>query len=394
MIKPFLFSSNKVREELAIIDSRFPRPIPFGFRNTEINCLFKLLPNLNSYTMYPMKAGEKAWFDHGYGIEEDVFKEDKKGYLKYYPENKDRVKYLYPQKKYKIKLAYSYFLAETHTLLPFYNKNKINFIFVLYPGGAFGLDNDGSDRMLREIFESKYFKKVIVTKNVTYNYLLKKKLCPKNKIQPLRGFVQYTEDQILPKKIYKKDKKTFDICFIAAKYSEGGVDKGYGLFIESAKKLCKLYKDIYFHVIGGFDENDIDVSDIKDRVVFYGFRRPDFLREFYAGMDILLSPNRAGQLYPGNFDGFPLGADAAYMGVALFVTDELGQNEYFKDDEIVIINHDVNSIVKKIKFYYKNINKLYSLSEKGQRVMIKTFNNDEQCDKRAQLFRKTLRENP
>jgi glycosyltransferase involved in cell wall biosynthesis len=385
--------SKDVYEDIAIIDSRFPRPVPFGFRNTEINNLFNLLPSINSYTMYPMKPGQEAWFNHGYGIERVEFEANKKGYLDYYPENKKRVKYLNPKKNYHIKLAYSFFLAETYTLLPFYEKHKINFVFVLFPGGAFGLNNQGSDDMLKAIFASKYFKKVIVTKNITHDYLISKKLCPSKKIAQLRGFVQYnTQDQLIEKRLYKKDKKTFDICFVAAKYSQQGIDKGYDVFIEVAKKLAKQHKDIRFHVIGGFDEKDIDVSDIKNKITFYGFKRPDFLRDFYAGMDILLSPNRHGKLYEGNFDGFPLGADAGYMGVALFVTDELNQNIYYNKDEIVIINHNADDITKKISYYYKNTDELYELSQKCQKATMRAFDVETQCIERVNLFKSILKE--
>lgn len=379
-----------IKEDVIIVDSRFPRPLPFGFRNLEINSLFDLMPNINSYSMHPMKPGEDAWFKHGYGINKKEFKSNKRGYLKYYPHNKNRIKYLDPNAEYDVKLAYSFFLAETYTLLPFYEKYGINFVFVLFPGGAFGLNNEGSDAMLRAIFASKYFKGVIVTKNVTYNYLISKKMCPRNKIRQLRGFVQFTKDQLVEKKYYKKDKKTFDICFVAAKYSKRGVDKGYDTYIEVAKRLAKKYKDIHFHVVGGFDENDIDVSDIKDRITFYGFRRPDFLSDFYSGMDILLSPNRAGKLYEGNFDGFPLGADAGCMGVALFVTDELGQNIYYNNDEIVIINNKVSEIVRKISYYYRNLDKFYDLSRKCQAATLNAFDADRQCRERVKFLNEIL----
>jgi glycosyltransferase involved in cell wall biosynthesis len=340
--------------------------------------------------MYPMQPGPKAWFSHGYGVSRSEFEENKLGYLKYFPGNKDRIQYLDPNKSYEIKLAYSYFLAETYTLLPFYEKNDIDFVFVLYPGGAFGLDNDSSDAMLKDIFASKNFKKIIVTKNITLDYLLRKKLCDESKMESLHGFVQFDENSTVCKKKYKTDKKTFDVCIVAAKYSDKGIDKGYDLFIEAAKQLVPKYKDMRFHVVGGFDENEIDVSDIRDNITFYGFRQPDFLSELYSGMDIFLSPNRAFQLYPGNFDGL-MGADAAYAGVALFITDELGQHVYFKDgQDVIIIKSDLADIVKKVTYYYKHPAKLYKLSERGQAVMKKTFDIRGECEARVRIFREIL----
>jgi glycosyltransferase involved in cell wall biosynthesis len=377
-------------EDIVIVDSRFPRPTPYGFRNTEINALFKKLPGFKSYTMHSMKPGDLAWFTHNYGVKKKEFEINKKGYLKYYPENENKVRYLDPDKKYKFNLAYSYFLADTYTLLPFYEKNNIDFVFVLYPGGGFGLNNKSSDQMLKAIFASQNFKKVIVTKNVTNNYLLSKNLCAKSRISSMHGYVQFYEKDILKKIKYQESKSTFDLCFTAAKYSEKGVDKGFDIFIETAKVLCRKYDDFRFHVIGGFDENEIEVSEIKDKITFYGYKTPKFLKKFYAKMDIFLSPNRAFKLFKGNFDGL-LGADAAYMGVALFATDELNQHTHFNDgQDFVEINTDVNDIVKKIEFYYRNPQELYRLSEAGQKVMIKTFSIDKEVDKRIKLFNKIL----
>jgi glycosyltransferase involved in cell wall biosynthesis len=363
------FSSKTVENNsLAIIDSQFPQKVPFGFRNYEINGLLENIAGSAAYAMYPMFPGKKAWFKHKYGINEKEFIENKTSYLKFYPENKNKIERLFPNKKYKFRLAYSYFLAETYTLLPFYNKNKIPFVFVLYPGGAFGLNNESSDAMLRDIFASPHFCGVIVTQDATRSYLFSKKMCPSDKIHFLfAGYVQKTKDEALPKKFYPQDKPAFDICFVAAKYSDKGRDKGYDLFIEAAHILSIKYKDMRFHVVGGFDESEIDVSAIRGKITFYGYKTPDFLNEFYAQMDICLSPNRLGCLFPGNFDGFPLGFDAMISGCALFTTDELNNNGgRFGDDEIVVIKPDVSNIVEKTEYFYKHLDSLYALSANGQ----------------------------
>jgi len=358
-----------IKKDIALIDSRFPSKKPLGFRNYEISRLLRDLPNCESYTMYPMKPEIHAWFTHGYGMTKEEFEENKKGYLQFYPENKNKINYLSENTRYKFKLAYSYFLAETYTLLPFYKKNKIPFIFCLYPGGAFGLDNPSSDKMLDEIFSCKYFRGVIVTQKVTYDYLINKINIDKNKIfYNFGGYAQFEVSQTFPHKKYKLDKATFDICFVAMKYSEKGIDKGYDLFVDTAKYFIKKYDDIRFHVVGNFNETDIDVSDIKERFYFYGIRQPDFLLKFYSEMDIRLSPCRPFKLYQGNFDGFPLGGESMTCGVALFTTDELNNNRgQISENAIVIIQPDIDDIVKKIEFYYNNFDKLYKLSYKGQK---------------------------
>jgi hypothetical protein len=378
--------------DFVVIDSMFPQKEPFAFRNAEINQYFKRVKNFASYTMHPLLPDTDAWFTHGYGIDYVTYKENKKGYLRYYRQNKNRIHYLRKDRPYSFKLAYSYFLGETYVLLPFYEKYKIPFMFVLYPGGCFGLNNEGSDRILKKIFNSEHFRGVIVTQQITKDYLLAKKLCPENQIKYIYGgFVQFKKDDLKQKRYYKKDKNTFDVCFVAAKYTEKGIDKGYDLFIEAAKKLCQnnKAKDIRFHVVGGFDENDIDVAEIRGRITFYGYKQPDFLADFYAGMDIFLAPNRPFKIFDGNFDGFPLGIDAGYCGTALFVADELKMNHhYVEEKEIIIVPLDAEKIADLVVRHYNDLETFYELSRRGQTVTQKLFDIDYQIQERLKLFEK------
>lgn len=377
-----------VKGDFVVIDSQFPQKEPFGFRNMEINEYFKRIQNFSSYTMYPMLPGPDAWFCHGYGMDEAQFNINKTGYISYYNKNEKDIHLLDREKNYRFKLACSYFLAETYVLLPFFNKNKIPFIFVLYPGGAFGIDNEKSDDMLKKIFSNKYFRGVIVTQELTREYLIKKRMCKTADITYIYGgIVQYKKNELKKKKYYLKDKKTFDICFVAAKYSEGGIDKGYDLFIEAAKKLSEKNSDIRFHVVGGFDENDIPSPEISSKITYYGYKDVKFLMSLCSEMDIFISPNRPFKLYEGNFDGFPLGIDASYCGVALFVSDELNMNrEYVDRRDLVIIENDVNKIVKDIEYYFNNLDKLYELAQNGQTKTQELLDIELQISKRIDLF--------
>lgn len=363
-----------ITDDIVVIDDSFPQASPHAFRNMEINGLMDKLDNFCSYTLRQVQQRPQAWYPWQFGVSEYMFNKNKEGYLKYYPQNEKKLKYLYPNKKYKFKLVYSYFMLATHTLLPFYEINEIPFVFVLYPGGTFALNNKGSDLMLKEIFASKYFRKVIVTQKVTLDYLLNNNLCQPDKIEYLfGGYVQFKKGEALPKKFYSKDKSTFDICFVAAKYGfNSRYEKGYDLFVETAKQIARKYPYVRFHVVGGFDEKDIDITDIKEKITFYGYKRPDFLKEFYSGMDICLSPNIPSVDFKGKFDGFPLGADALCCQTALFTTDELNNNDgYFNENEIVIIKPELEDIVKKIEFYLNNLDLLYNLSKNGQKKLYK-----------------------
>jgi glycosyltransferase involved in cell wall biosynthesis len=204
--------------------------------------------------------------------------------------------------------------------------------------------------------------------------LIEKNLCPKEKIELLFGVpVQFrkTEIDMSKKRFYEKDKTTFDLCFVAFKYDDIGRSKGYDLFIEAAKILASKPKnaDMRFHVVGDFDETVIDVSEIKNRITFYGVRTAEWLHAFYYAMDVAVAPVRPFLLYEGGFDGYPMCFEQGVCGVAMFQSDELNINRdyrYYKEDEVVNIKLDTQDIASKIEYYFSNVEKLYALAEKGR----------------------------
>lgn len=387
------FKRRKIPKFVAI-DSQFPQKEPFGFRNIEINEYLSRISGFETYAMSPMEPWGNAWFPWSYGTDEKTFQKNMNGYLKTYPQNKKRIKYLNSTKKYDFDLAYSYFLAETYVLLPFYEKNRIPFIFILYPGGTFGLNNEKSDGMLKDICSSKYFKGVITTQALTTEYLIKNKFCDENKIHYIfGGFSQIRKEDVLPKQHYKKEKKTFDICFVSGKYTEKGIDKGYDIFVDTARKLYRKNSDIRFHVVGSFGENEIELNEVSEVFTFYGYKDSEFLTKFYSKIDIFLSPNRKGKLYEGNFDGFPLAIDAPFCGVAFFGSDELDLNrgQLVDNKEIVIITDDAEKISNQILDYVNDLDKLYELSRNGQQKFQRLFSIDFQMQERLKVIKEILK---
>lgn len=295
------------------------------------------------------------------------------------------------------KIALITFLGNTFNNLEILEKNEIPFIFTLYPGGGFFLNNETSDDKLRKICSSKFFKKVIVTQKNTYEYLIDKKFCTAEQIEFVYGVV--TPGEILNtktenKKYYKKDKEILDICFVAHKYSEKGKDKGFDLFIESAKKLSKKINNVRFHVIGGFDKNDIDVKEIEDKITFYGIKKSEWLVEFYKNMDIMISPNRPFILAKGAFDGFPTASctEAMINGVALLCTDELNLNIKFQNKEdLIIVQPEVKSIIREVEDLYKNPEKIKEIAQKGKTKTRKIYSEKNQIKPRITLIKKVAK---
>ena len=373
------FFKKAIKEDIIKIETSFPLEMPNTFHNIEMNSLFDAIPTLASYTPSVIR---RDGYPDNIGVTRDNFSRRKFGYLEYYKDtiafkNKDKIKYLDPNCNIKANLAYTTFLSQAYVLCPFFTKMKIPFVFTLYPGGGFGLNNEGSDNILRDIFSNKYFRKVIVNYDITRDYLIKKDLCPEERIELVFGVpLQFKTNEIdlNRKKYFQKDKDTFDICFVAFKYDDIGKSKGYDLFIEAAKKLfnssMKKKSCIRFHVIGNFDANVIDVTEIKDKITFYGVKTPDWLNGFYYNMDIVVAPVRPNLLYPGSFDGYLMCGEQSLCGVAMFQSDELNINRdyhYYKRDEIVHIELDANDISSKIEFYFNNLEKLYNLADKGRK---------------------------
>lgn len=314
------------------------------------------------------------------------------------PRYKGRVFELNEENKKKLeslknKLAILTFLANVRENIETIEKYKIPFIFTLYPGGGFVLNDKDCDSEIKRICNSKYFKKVIVTQKNVYKYLINKKICNKNQIEFIYGVVTPSEilkENNVNKRYYKNNKDTLDICFVAHKYTERGIDKGYDIFIEVAKKLNEKYSNINYHIVGGFDEKDIDVSELKDKIKFYGIRDSKWLKNFYTNIDMIVSPNRPFKLGKGTFDGFPTGSctEAMINGVLLLCTDELNLNVKFKNKkDLIIIKPDINSVSKKIESLYRNPKKIIKIAENGKEKTKIIYSKENQIIPRINLIK-------
>ena len=386
-----MFKKKEIHEHIILIDPYFPQKEIKSWRDKLINDFFDVIPKFKFYfspnkkqnifmtflktiktTIFVFIKDKKFVYKKpkkNFDVSISEFQENKELYYKKYPQNIGKILFLDKKLNYKVDLAIFIFINSVYMHISFLEKNKIPFLFILYPRGGFHVNSENSDKKLKRVCRSKFFRGVLVTNAFVKGYLLKKNICSEEKIIQLKyQRADIERSQIKKKKKYLEDKDSFDLAFVAFKYMEKGLDKGYDLFIETALNLSKKYPDMHFHVVGNFDESDIDVSNLKNRITFYGVRDTKFLIDFYSRIDIFLSPNRPFVLNKGAFDGFPLGGTHAQIcGVALFVTDELNLNESYSKDEIVIIKPNVKDIEEKIEKYYNNPALLYKLSKKGQK---------------------------
>jgi glycosyltransferase involved in cell wall biosynthesis len=294
------------------------------------------------------------------------------------------------------KLFYCIFINNIFENLDWIEKYKIPFVFTLYPGGGFEVDNEMSDAKLIKVLGSPFFRKVIVTQEYTLQYLKKKNFCDLSKVALIFGCVvpqTSINSELGKREIYPGSKKTLDICFCAAKYMKEGKDKGYDIFIKAAKELVKKFDFVRFHVIGGFGENDILLDELSHLVTFYGYVDYSELKEVFKGIDILVSPNKPFILGKGAFDGFPLGTaiEAALNGVLVIAADELNENRMFENqNDIIIIESNWESIYNEIYSLISEPERIQQISCKGREKFKVIYSNNFQMEKRIELITKEI----
>ena len=372
--------------DLIIYDDLFPHPSS-GFRLAEFTALLQHFENSKMIA----SAKSYAWVrtpatDHKKHVA--VFTEN-------YPGLKNKMRI---QKRFfniNAKVFYCIFLNNIFNNLEWIEKYQIPFVFTLYPGGGFEIEGIQSDSRLKKVLASPMFRKVIVTQKLALDYLLDNNFCKPAQAEYIFGGVvpQTALKSIFHKKQYLKDKQTLDLCFCAAKYMPKGLDKGYDVFIEAAVKLAAAFDFIRFHVIGGFDANDIDVSAIGDKIRFYGYQKFDGLQEIYNNMDVIVSPNRPFLLGKGAFDGFPLGTvvEAVFNGVVAVISDKLSQNTVFIDgNELVIAESNSDSIVSAIKIFIDNPEKLHLMANAGKNKFLNVYSNLTQLPPRQAVLQQEI----
>lgn len=384
-----VISGNKLTNkhyDLIVLDDLFPH-LTTSFRVAEYSGYLAHFPNSVVYS----SAASFAYIKEPRSLSTVTAE-----YTNYYPQFAGRVLPFHPVRKLSGKLAYVMFLHNAYTFLDVLEKNCMPFIFQLYPGGTFQLNDVESDRKMAKVCGSPYLKHVIVTQNVTYNYLIDKGFCRPEQISLIYGVVVPLQKLLnsLPDRLeYKVSKSTLDICFVAGKYMSVGKDKGYDIFITTAQKLAQQFSDLRIHVVGPYDDTDVPAPDLADIITFYGLQPTYFFPAFYARMDAIVSPNRSFVLSEGAFDGFPTAScvEAGACGVALFCTDDLGQNIAFEDNHnIVLVQADADDIAEKLGQYLGRYDQLVALGKYAQYAIKHIFSIDIQIRKRIEIIENNL----
>lgn len=294
----------------------------------------------------------------------------------------------------KCSLAYFCFLNNAYRYLDIIEKEKIPFIFELYPGGGFAIDNEASDNRLRAVFSSPYFRKVITTQDISREYLLKKGFCSSEQIYhifgvvlPENSFYEMNPDFL----INSKRSSNFNISFAAFRYSKKGEDKGFDTFIQIANKLHQSSLNFHFSVVGNFGPDLIELGELKEAIDFLGVLPREKLLQFFSTQHIIISPNKPNLLELGSFDGFPTTCciEAGLQNTLIMCTDpnNLNRGRFLSGEDIMIISDNVESTVESIKFFEKNRDELIRIVKAQKNKILRLYHPNIQLKEREKLIR-------
>lgn len=340
MVEPQQSVTVTAQAPWVIIDDFFPHLLT-GFRVAEYNA------HLHTFGQLQIMS-TLAEFSEQYGA-----------YQALYPEHARRVSSYVPERLAGAELAYITFLNNAHAYLDDLTRHGVPFVLNLYPGGGLGLGDAESDRKLLRVLASPLLKDIIVTQPVVERYITQlaqthgMTLPPVHMVQGVVVNPDYFDPCLTrhgPR--YGQGKDQLDVCFVAESYMPGAANKGFPEFMAAMQNLADL-PQLRVHIVGGgYMPADLDVPGLDQHITYHGRLPTAQLRAFYGQMDLIISPNRPGQLHAGNFDGFPTGAcvEAALCEVAIMATDALQQNPGYVDQQsIFLLDHDGEPVPQQIE---------------------------------------------
>jgi hypothetical protein len=381
--------SGSREKRLVIYDDLFPTQAS-GFRLAELNAYLDSFPG--SKVVVSTLEGPLV---HAPRI---------RSHIEIWPAHDGRVQFLASDLQLEPEdFLYTIFLNNAYDMLALSEGSGIPFGFQLYPGGGFGLEDDGSDAKLRRVLGSPMFSFVIATQSLTQKYLGDKFNVPPDRVFLIGPGPVWTAsfDDGGPRKYFGDGKDTFDVGFIAHKYDNNIKTKGYDFFIELARSLAKFSDQIHFHVIGTHCLEDYPLDGLDGRITFHGPKQSAEFGSACRALDIVVSPNIPSALHKGNFDGFPTAScsQAALVGALIFMTDPLKLNRALVPDRDFLLlerDHsetrqiDVERAAATIKELVTNPAWLKQLALQGKKAFRDLVGTEAQIAPRVALLQKAL----
>lgn len=339
---------------LAILDDFYPNPLS-AFRDTEFNGLLD---------HFPRAVVRSAAGDFGTAHRSLAARR---------PDLAPRVE-AYQGIPADAELAYVVGLNTAARFLPDLEAAGIPFVVELYPGFGLWLGEPAAESRLAAILDSPGLARVIVTQPATREHLRRGGRLDPERMTYLYGFVTDTPfwNHTAAARPDPGSRPTADLAFVAQKYTQGGRDKGFDVAVAAFRVLGPVQgRPVRLHVVGSLGPDDADLGRLRPHIdiIFHGPQPSRFFPWFHRRIDAIVSPNAAGVLGPGAFDGFPTGAvaEAMLLGVPAFVTDPLGQNETWEGGrELVIIERDPDSLADALRAHLADPVRLAAIGAAGQ----------------------------
>lgn len=310
----------------------------------------------------------------------------------------ERVRPFSPEALESVDLAYIVFLNNAHYYLPYLTAAAVPFIVTLYPGGGLDLGEPQAEQKLRAVLSSPFLRHVITTQPIVTDHvqdlLGRPSSVPITEIPGLVTSAEYhTPGAGMRNDYFGSGKETLDLVFVAFKYSERGADKGFPQFADLVQALHETGIPVKAHVVGGFTADDLATDHLIELFDFHAPKSTRELRQFYLDKDLIVSPNRAGVLGPGAFDGFPLGSsiEGALSGVAMMASDGLDQNSVFRDGrDILITTPEPASMHDRLLRLFEEPDGLRRIAQSGLRTARAHYSPASQVDRRARIIAAAL----
>lgn len=311
-----------------------------------------------------------------------------------FPDLVDRVQPYSRESLDGVGLAYIVFLNNADAYLDDLTSASVPFVVTLYPGGGLNLGTEEGERKLARVLGSPLLRHVITTQPLVTERaraaLGAESEVPVTEIPGIvSGGELFVPGAGMRSTYFGSGKEILDVAFVAFKYSERGADKGFPEFAEFVRLAHEAGLPVRAHVVGGFDEHDLDPGYPAGLLTFLPAMRTSELRSFFLGIDLIVSPNRPGLLSEGAFDGFPLGTcvEAALAGVAVMASDELQQNRLYRDGrDILIIQPDPAAMLRRLDEVLREPGGLRRVAHAGLRTTRKHYAPEMQVAPRARII--------
>nr|WP_314075901.1 tetratricopeptide repeat protein [uncultured Roseococcus sp.] len=316
----------------------------------------------------------------------------------------ERIQAFHAGRDFACKVAYCVFLNGATTFFYRPELHAERLAFTLYPGGGFAFNEAASDEKLRRLCDDRRLSKIITTQVPTYNYLVERGFCTPDRLLNIFGVIVPAGFDPGLTESFAAAPRGLDgrlhICFVAHRYSPTGIEKGYDVFAALVRAM-KERADMQFHVVGRFDPDTLDLGGARN-ITFHGILAAPAFPAFYAGMDIIVSPNISDARLnggKGSFDGFPTTTcvEAGLHGVAMFPADLEGMNIdlerraiFISGEEMEIIDRNPERLIALVERYATDRDALRRMAMRGRQALLREYSHEKQVVPRVALLRAQL----